>query len=131
MRLQDSVMINIAVKSHFISCSQLWLSFFDHQYHQKESSDISVILHGDSLEEMIASETIIFGWLSPVVLLVQSDCRILWSSIFLERINCYLSFFHGYSLKGIGSETATFGWVGLCVSPVLSDCGTLESLISL
>ena len=39
------------------------------------------------------SETITFGWVWPVVPLVQTDRRILLSSISLEGTNQYLRFF--------------------------------------
>ena len=34
-------------------------------------------LHGDDYQEMVASEATTFGWMWPVVPLVQSDCYIL------------------------------------------------------
>ena len=43
-------------------------------------------LHADNHKGKVACETTSFGWVWPVVLLIQSDCRILWSSISLWRI---------------------------------------------
>ena len=67
--------------------------FFDHQYVGKESIDILVFLHVVSYQWKIASETTTFSWVWPVVSLIQSNCRILWSLLSLERTNWYHSFF--------------------------------------
>ena len=50
--------------------------------------------------------------LSVDELVVQSDYRILRSSMSFERINLYLSFLHGvvYQVK-VAPAIATFGWV--------------------
>ena len=37
--------------------------------------------------------TATFGWVGLAMPLTQSECRIFWSSLSLERINWYLSFF--------------------------------------
>ena len=65
---------------------------FYHQYLWKESSDLLDFLHGD-IKRNIASEFSTFGWLWPVVPVIQSDCRILWSSIFREGIDRSRRFF--------------------------------------
>ena len=43
-------------------------------------------------QRKVAPEATTFGWVWQVKYLIQSDCRILSSSIFLGRINCYPSF---------------------------------------
>ena len=53
----------------------------------KESSDILDFLYGDINQKTIASEASSFGCLRPGLSLVQSDFRILGSSIFVEGIN--------------------------------------------
>ena len=47
-------------------------------------------MHEVSHQGKVASETSFFDWLWSVKLLVKLECRILWSSISLERINLYL-----------------------------------------
>ena len=49
--------------------------FFDRQYLWKESIDILYFLHGNNHQGNLASETTTFGWVWPVVPLIQSDCR--------------------------------------------------------
>ena len=71
-RLQNSLIINIS------AWNQLILYFF---------------IHGDNHQRKEGSETASFSWVLPVVPLVQSDSRILWSSISLEGINQNPRFF--------------------------------------
>ena len=66
--------------------------FSDCQYLWKESTDLMYFLHEDYHQRKVTSETTTFGWVWPVVLLLQSDCRIFWSSVFLEGINRYVRF---------------------------------------
>ena len=51
------------------------------------SSSILFYWHGVSHEGKPASEAITFSWMWPVVPHIQSDSRILWSSISLEGID--------------------------------------------
>ena len=74
-----------------LPANQVTVSFV-HQYLWKESINLLDCLHVDK-QRKAASETTTFDWVWSVVHLVQSDCRILWSSISLEGINRYLSFF--------------------------------------
>ena len=73
--------------------------FFFHQYHFKESINT---LHFFCMEITIkaVSEATTFVLLYSAASLVQSDCRILWSSIPLKRINQYLSFLRSFSHQG-------------------------------
>ena len=48
-----------------------------YQYLLKESIDILDFLHGDNHKKVVTSETTSFGWVWPVLILVQSDCKIL------------------------------------------------------
>ena len=50
-------------------------------------------LHGVSHEGKVTSQIINCGWVWPFVPHIQSDCRILRSSISLERIKLYLLVF--------------------------------------
>ena len=74
-------------------CGQVYLSlnqipgFFDHQYLWKEFIDLLNFLHGSNHRGKLASETTNFGWVWSVVPYVQSDHRILGSSISHERVN--------------------------------------------
>ena len=61
--------------------------FFDHQYLWKYSIDTLDFLHGDNHKQKEGFEITTFGRMWPVVPLIQSDCRILSSSIFLEGIS--------------------------------------------
>ena len=72
--LQDFLIINVSKKNQMIS------QFF---------------LHGFNYQEKAASNTTLFGWVRPFLPLVQSYCRILWSSISLEGIYWCLRFFAG------------------------------------
>ena len=63
--------------------------FLYHQYLWNELSDISDFFQGDNHQEKGVSETATFGWVCQGVLLIQSDCRILWSLIFFEGIIWY------------------------------------------
>ena len=67
--------------------------FFDHQYICMESIDTIFFLLGDNHQRKKGSETTSFSWVLPVVPLVQSDSRILWSSISQEGINQNPRFF--------------------------------------
>ena len=53
-----------------------------------------------------ASETNTLDWVWPFVTFVQSDCRILWSSIAVEGISRYLRFFTWKWLTRKGSISA-------------------------
>ena len=72
--LQDFLIINVSKKNQMIS------QFF---------------LHGFNYQEKAASNTTLFGRVRPFLPLVQSYCRILWSSISLEGIYWCLRFFAG------------------------------------
>ena len=50
---------------------------FDHQYLWKESSNLLDFLHGENHQGKVPSETTFFGWVLPVVLLIESDFIIL------------------------------------------------------
>ena len=50
--------------------------FFDYQCLWKKSVDLLDFLYGDNHQGELTSETTFFGWVWPVVPLVQSDCRI-------------------------------------------------------
>ena len=50
--------------------------FFYHQYLCKESISTIDFLHGDNHHKKVASEIITFGWVWPVLSLVQLDYRI-------------------------------------------------------
>ena len=67
-----------------------------------------------------------------VVFLVQSDCRILWSSVSLGKIaHCLRFFVDGDSDQvKVVSERSSFGWVWLVVPLVQSDCKILWWSIS-
>ena len=49
-----------------------------------------IFLHWDNHQEKATSESNSFGWVWSIVLLIQSDCRICWSSISVEKIRWYL-----------------------------------------
>ena len=51
--------------------------FSDHQYLCKESIDTLDFLHEDNLQRKEGSETTTFGWVLLIVILIQSDYRIL------------------------------------------------------
>ena len=72
--------------------SNLIAQFSDHQYLWNELSDILDFFQGDNHQEKGVSETATFGWVCQGVLLIQSDCRILWSLIFFEGIIWYPRF---------------------------------------
>lgn len=50
---------------------------------------LSFFLYGCSHQRNLVLGTTSFGWVWQVVSLIQSDCRILWSEISLERTNPY------------------------------------------
>ena len=50
---------------------------------------LSFFLYGCSHQRNLVLGTTTFGWVWLVVSLIQSDCRILWSEISLERTNPY------------------------------------------
>ena len=50
-------------------------------------------LRGDKHQRKAVFETTTFGWVWPVVPLIQSDYRILLSSVYREGINQSLRFF--------------------------------------
>ena len=69
------------------SAKILSLAKICHQYLWKESVDLRRgFLHGDNHQRKVACEATSSGWVWPVEPLIQSDCRILWSSISVERI---------------------------------------------
>ena len=59
-----------------ISFSQI-AGFLDHQYVYKESVNTIYFLHGDNHQHKEGSESTTSGWLLSVMLLVQSNCKIL------------------------------------------------------
>ena len=106
--------------------------FSDYQYIWKESIHTFDFFHGDNHQGKVWSETTTFGWVQPVVLLVQSDCRILWSSMSLEGIIWYLCFLCGDNHQGkAGSETTAFGWVWPGVPFIELGCSIYRSSVSL
>ena len=96
--LYDSVKTVCLGKIWFFSYGLKMLStsqnavFFDHWYFSKESIDTVDFSLGDNHQGMVGSQTTTFGWILPVMPLVQSDCRTLWSSIFQEKVKWYLCF---------------------------------------
>ena len=57
-------------------------------------------LYGNIPHGKVASETNTFGWVWPVEPLLQSDCKILWSSISDRSQKVSLIFLHGVSYQG-------------------------------
>ena len=51
--------------------------FIDHQYLWKESVNLLDFLHRDNPQRKVTCETTSFGWVCPVVPLIQSACRLL------------------------------------------------------
>ena len=55
--------------------------------------------------------------------LLQSDCRIIWSSISLEAMHWYLWYFiRRYSPKNVACKGTTFAWVCLGMSSHAQIC---------
>ena len=84
---------------------------FDYEYLLKELIDTLDLLHGDNHQGKVGAKTTTFIWVWPVVPFVQSDCRIYWSSISLERMKWCLSFFFdevSHQAKVV-NENTTFG----------------------
>ena len=72
------------------------------------------------------------GWAWLVVPLVYSNCRILWSSICLEKVSWHLNFYHGVCHHWkVTFNTTSIGWALSVVLFVLSDGRIVWSLISL
>ena len=69
-------------------------------------------MHGNDNQEKVPCETSTFGWMWPTVLLVHSDCRILWSTIYLEGINWYLRIFAWRNASREGSIWDYQFWLG-------------------
>ena len=67
--------------------------FFDHQFLWKNAIVILIFLHEVTHQGEVAPKTTIFGWLRSVVSLLQSDCRVFWSAISLERSSQYHWYF--------------------------------------
>ena len=67
-----------------LSTNQI-VEFFDHQYLWKESIDTFDFLHGVNHQGKARSETTTIVWLWLVALLIQSNCMIFLSSIYLEE----------------------------------------------
>ena len=91
-----------------VGCGQLFNSsnqiagFFGHQYLWKELSVLFFYM------ELVISWRYHLKVLLLVVPLIQSDDWILWSKISHQRVNGYLSFWHGDSYQGkVASETTT------------------------
>lgn len=84
-----------------------------------------VFLHGYNHQPKKGSKTVSFGCVWPVLPLVQSDYRIPWSSISMQRFKWYHSFLNGDDLQQKKrSETTTFGWV-ISVLPLIILEGSL------
>ena len=66
----------LGVRAHLCHLSYENPGFFDHQYLTKKLSDALVFLHRGIHQGKVLPETTTFGLVQPVVLLVQSDCRI-------------------------------------------------------
>ena len=99
------------------------LGFFDYQYLWKQRS--LFFLHGYNHQPKKGSKTVSFGCVWPVLPLVQSDYRIPWSSISMQRFKWYHSLLNGDDLQQKErSETTTFGWV-ISVLPLIILEGSL------
>ena len=71
--------------------------FFDHQFLWEKSIDILVFLmHRVSHQGKIASEITTFDWILTSVSLVQTDRKILWSTISMARTNQYNIWFFAW-----------------------------------
>ena len=70
--------------SKMLSTNQI-VGFFDHQYLWIESIGTFDFLHGVNHQGKARSETTTIVWLWLVALLIQSDCMIFLSSIYLEE----------------------------------------------
>ena len=117
IRLKDSLIINICGRIQYLD--SMFFSVQRIQY-----------LHGNSHQRMLVSETLIseylsnyhVGWAWPGVLLVQSNCRILWLILSVEGIKWYLRLFAWKYLSWrYAYETTTHGWVRPGVSLIQSD----------
>ena len=65
-------------------------------------------MHGDKPQGKVAPETTAFGWVWTVVPLVQSDCRVLWSSMSIDISNIWHRDSHQ---RKVASKTITLGRV--------------------
>ena len=61
--------------------------FFDHHYLWKESVDVLSLFDRNHHQGKTASEATTFGWMFPFVHLVQSNCKVLLSTVSVEGIN--------------------------------------------
>ena len=84
IRLHDSLIIDILGENQVIYFFIYFLSFF---------------MHAVSNQGKVAFETTSFGCVWSVMLLVELDCRIPWSTSSLERIILFLSFLWSYSSR--------------------------------
>ena len=106
------------------------VGFFVHQYICKGLIIMLNFLHGDNHQEKLASDATTFSWMW---LLTKPNCRILWSTLSLEKIKLYLSFYvwsYGHQWK-LASETTSLGWVWLGLRLVQTDCRILWLSVSL
>ena len=95
----------------------------------KESVNLLDFLHRDNPQRKVTCETTSFGWVCPVVPLIQSDCRLLWLSIPMEGIN-QLDFLHEDNLqRKVAFETTSFCLVWEVVSLIQSDGRILWPLL--
>ena len=98
----------------------LW-PFFYHKCLWKESGDLLDFLQGDNHQRKVASGTICFDWVWPVVPLVQLHFRILWA-ISQEEISQYAGFFAWRQSSKKGSIWDYLFWLGVvsCASCPIS-----------
>ena len=93
----------------------------------KKSIDILHVLRGDN-DQGKWHQRITFGCVWSFKSFFHSDCRIIWLSVSVERINWILI---GINHQGkVAPEATTFGWVWLFVSLVQSNYRILWSAIS-
>lgn len=108
----------------FCFLSSKILGFFDNQYFFEELIILD-FLRGDNHKGNLALETTFWVLICSDVLLVQSDCRILKSSVSLERI---LDYPHGVNhQEKIASDSATFLLIYSALPLVQSNCKILWS----
>ena len=89
-------------------------------------------LHYDSAKMPSPGEIWFFSCDKKYPELSQSECIILWSSIYLEGIKWFLDFLCGDNhLRNVASETVTFGWMWPVLPLGQSDCRILWASISL
>ena len=89
-------------------------------------------LHENNHQAKLALETSFFGWVWPVVLLIQSCSKIFYHQYFWKELIYLLGFLVGDNhQRKVASETSTFGWVWSGVPLGQSDSWILWSSISL